>query len=481
MLLTKLSHLSAKLPPQHFIGIGGIGMSAIAEVMLALGVPVSGSDVGNVADNYNLARLEKLGAKIYQGHKAEQVPEDAMVIYSSAIKPDNPALEVAIKRGQATRSRAELLANLCREFVTFKVTGTHGKTTTTALLGELLGSAGLSPTIINGGIITKHATNAVLRDSSYWVVEADESDGTMNLLPGLIGVITNIEPEHLDYYGTAQAMEQAYVAYVRGLPLAGAAVVCIDDVTVRRLLPQFNHPHVITYGLSEAAQVRALNIKTVPGGYEFDVSFNVPGYKNSVAKGVKLPVIGEHNIVNSLAALAVAFYLELPVESLSQGFSEFKGVARRFTITGSVGGVTIVDDYAHHPTEIKATLAAARQYAGDKQVIAVWQPHRYSRVGLLLNEFAQAFEDADIALVSEVYAASEKPNPNLTLDAIIEHCRSLSPQKRFEALEKVEDLPYQLARMLEKEAVIIHMGAGTITNWAKALPIQLEALKRTVA
>ncbi len=466
-----------KLPrdvgPIHFIGIGGIGMSGIAEVMMTLGYKVQGSDI---SDNYNVARLRKHGINVALGHDAANLGDAQVVVISSAVKPDNPELVEARTRYLPVVRRAEMLAELMRFKSCVAVGGTHGKTTTTSLVASLLDSGGLDPTVINGGIINAYGTNARLGKGDWMVVESDESDGTFVKLPADVVIVTNIDPEHLDHYGTFDKAKEAFLAFVENIPFYGFAVMCIDHPVVQELIGQVRDRRVITYGYSPQADYRLTDVSYSDGATRFAVRVTerVTG-KSIDVRDLALRMPGDHNALNSTAAIVVARELGISDDNVRKGLASFEGVKRRFTRTGEANGVTVYDDYGHHPVEIAAVLKAARKVTKGK-VIAVMQPHRYSRLSSLFNEFCGCFNDADSVVLAPVYAAGETPIAGATHQNLADgiHDRGHRSVQKF-------DEPSELAAIVRKLAepgdIVICLGAGTISQWAYALPQELAALK----
>lgn len=450
----------------HFVGIGGIGMSGIAEVMHNLGYQVKGSDS---AGNGNTARLRELGIPVMVGQSAENLGEAHVIVVSSAIRPDNPELVAARQRGLPVVRRAEMLAELMRLKWCVAVAGTHGKTTTTSLVACLLEAGQFDPTVINGGILNAYGTNARLGSGDWMVVEADESDGTFVKLPPAIAVVTNIDPEHLDFYGDFDGLRRAFDAFVENVPFYGSAVVCIDHPEVQAMVGRIRDRRCITYGTSPQAEVRGVNIRSEGDNWLFDVQFfdRVTG-KTSRMENMKLPMPGIHNVRNSLAAIAVARELKIDRKVQRRALAGFAGVKRRFTRTGEAGGIGVVDDYGHHPVEIAAVLRAARQGCSGK-VIAVVQPHRYSRLAHLFAAFCTCFNDADIVIIAPVYAAGEQPIPGADRDALIEGVRAHG-HRRVLALEGPEQLCPLILSEAEAGDLVVCLGAGNITQWANALP-----------
>ena len=392
-----------ELGPVHFIGIGGIGMSGIAEIMLRIGYTVQGSDAKASA---NTERLEKLGAKIFIGHEGSQVEGASAVVYSTAVKPDNPEMQAARERRLPLVRRAEMLAELMRLQFSVAVGGTHGKTTTTSMIAALLDAGGLDPTVVNGGIINAYGTNAKVGEGDWIVVEADESDGTFLKLKSTVAVVTNIDPEHLDHYGDFEAVKKAFQDFIENIPFYGFAAVCTDHPEVLALAARVENRRLVTYGANPQAEVRAEKISMGPDGAHFDVVIRPLDGEEIRLADLHLPMAGMHNVLNALAAIAVARELSVDAEAIRAGLKGFGGVKRRFTTTGVSGGVRIIDDYGHHPVEIGSVLKAARAVT-NARVIAVVQPHRYSRLKDLFEDFCACFTDADVVIVADVYAAGE--------------------------------------------------------------------------
>ncbi|MFH1804251.1 MAG: UDP-N-acetylmuramate--L-alanine ligase [Pseudomonadota bacterium] len=457
----------------HFVGIGGIGMSGIAEILHNLGYAVQGSDI---SDNANVSRLRNLGIRVFIGHDAANVADAKVVVISTAVKPDNPEVIAARANLVPVVRRSEMLAELMRLKAAIAVGGTHGKTTTTSLIATMLDAAGLDPTVINGGIINSYGTNARLGDGDWMVVEADESDGTFVKVPSTISVVTNIDPEHLDHWKNFDQLREAFKNFVQNIPFYGFAVLCIDHPEVQALIGKVTDRRIFTFGFSPQADVRAVNVRTDIGQSTFDVIIRdrIDGAER-VIRDVRLPMVGDHNVSNSLAAITVALELGIADDKIVSAFDGFTGVKRRFTKTGEVDGVTIIDDYGHHPVEIRAVLKAARK-ATQNNVIAVVQPHRYSRLHDLFEEFCTCFNDADTVIVADVYAAGETPIDGANRDSLIEGLRNRG-HRQVIAL----DGPEQLAGLVRDTAtqgdLVVCLGAGSISAWANALPAELEALK----
>ena len=475
-MIARLRPVPFDLGPVHFVGIGGIGMSGIAEIMLKIGYSVQGSDAKASA---NTDRLEKLGARVFIGHDAGHIGEGvSAVVYSTAVKATNPEMMVARERRIPLVRRAEMLAELMRLQFSIAVGGTHGKTTTTSMVAAILDAGGLDPTVVNGGIINAYGTNAKVGDGDWIVVEADESDGSFLRLKSTVAIVTNIDPEHLDHYGDFDGVRKAFVDFVENIPFYGFAAVCLDHPEVQRLVASIDNRRLVTYGVNPQAMVRADNVEMKPDGCRFDVLIQPQGLaaldEPIRITGLHLPMAGWHNVSNALAAIAVARELDVSDEAIKAGLAGFGGVRRRFTTTGVVGGVRIVDDYGHHPVEIAAVLKAARQVA-EGRVIAVVQPHRFTRLESLMEEFSTCFSDADAVFVADVYAAGETPIEGIDKEALVEGIRRFG-HRSVQALESVEALAGVIAGEAKDGDLVVLLGAGDITQWAYALPGQLEGL-----
>lgn len=456
----------------HFIGIGGIGMSGIAEVLHTLGYKVQGSDASESA---NVKRLRSHGIEIHIGHSAQNLNDSRVVVVSSAIKRDNPELIAAREKRLPVVRRAEMLAELMRFKSSIAVGGTHGKTTTTSLIGTLLEAGGMDPTVINGGIINAYGTNTRLGEGEWMVVEADESDGTFLKLPADVALITNIDAEHLDHFGDFDAVRKAFQNFVENVPFYGFAVMCLDHPEVQSLVGKIEDRRIITYGENPQADVRILNLNADTTGCTFDVVIRKRGGEDVLLSAVRLPMLGMHNVLNATGALAVAYHLGVKPEDLKKGLAGFSGVKRRFTKTGEWNGVTIIDDYGHHPVEIAAVLKAGRSAAGQNKLIAVVQPHRYSRLSHHFEAFCNCFNDADAVIVADVYAAGEQPLEGFNRDTLVSGIKAVGHREVY-ALSGPERLAQMLAGIASSGDVIICLGAGNITQWAYSLPAELEAL-----
>ncbi len=478
--------------PLHFVGIGGIGMSGIAEILHALGYTVQGSDLSG--ESPNVRRLRDKGMTVFAGHEAAHIDGAAVVVMSSAIKPDNPELVAARQLRIPVVRRAEMLAELMRMKSAIAVGGTHGKTTTTSLIGTMLEEGDFDPTVINGGIVNKYGTNTRLGAGDWMVVEADESDGTFTRLPATAVVVTNMDPEHMEHYGSFENLRKAYKRYVENIPFYGFAVLCLDHPEVQSLVPELTDRRIITYGFNPQADVRAVNVRSGAEGCTFDVAMG-----DNVINDVYLPMLGQHNIQNALAALAVAQEMGMGEVAMKKALRHFEGVKRRFTKTGESHGVTVIDDYGHHPVEIAAVLKAARSAVEsdpmvakghsekndflaaesahpkntEGKVIAVMQPHRYTRLHDLMEEFCTCFNDADSVIVADVYAAGEAPIEGADKNVLAAGIRAHGHRDAL-ALPAREDLAHLIAARARPGDFVICLGAGDITKWAYALPEEMD-------
>ncbi|GBR11838.1 UDP-N-acetylmuramate--L-alanine ligase [Acetobacter oeni] len=457
----------------HFVGIGGIGMSGIAEVLHLLGYVVQGSDL---AENANVRRLRAAGIHVTIGHDAANLGTAQVVVISTAVSRDNPEVVAARSRLIPVVRRAEMLAELMRLRWSVAVGGTHGKTTTTSLIAAVLEAGKLDPTVINGGIIEAYGTNTRMGKGEWMVVEADESDGSFLRLPSVISVVTNMDPEHLDHWGSGEAMEAAYDQFVSNVPFYGFAVLCIDHPAVQQMIPRLSDHRIVTYGFSPQADVRAEKVITDKLGATFEVQITDRTQRRTRRAGpFRLPMLGNHNVQNALAAIAVATEMNIDDATIRSGLAAFKGVKRRFTRTGEAGGITVIDDYGHHPVEIAAVLKAARQ-AGARKVIAVVQPHRYSRLQTLFSDFCTCMNDADSVIVADVYAAGEAPIDGVDRDWLVDGLRE-SGHRSVVPLTDPAHLPEMINAMAKPGDYVVCLGAGTITNWAQSLPGELTAMQ----
>ncbi|MBM7068900.1 UDP-N-acetylmuramate--L-alanine ligase [Actibacterium sp. 188UL27-1] len=459
-----------KLPTQlgaiHFVGIGGIGMSGIAEVLLEFGYKVQGSDL---KPSKITERLEALGATVFEGQRAENLDQAEVIVISSAIKPGNAELDEARLRGLPVVRRAEMLAELMRLKSNIAVAGTHGKTTTTTMVATLLDAGGIDPTVINGGIIHAYGSNARMGQGEWMVVEADESDGTFNRLPATIAIVTNIDPEHMEHWGSIENLRRGFDDFVSNIPFYGLAVCCTDHPEVQALVGRISDRRVVTFGFNAQADIRAQNLHYKNGVAHFDVALQ---NEDTVIKDLSLPMPGDHNVSNALSAIAISRHLGMTGDQIRDALAAFKGVNRRFTKVGEVGGVTIIDDYGHHPVEIAAVLKAARQ-STDGRVIAVHQPHRYSRLSSLFDDFCACFNEADVVAIAEVFGAGEAPIPGASRDDLV---RGLIQHghRHARAILGEDDLERLVREQASDGDMVVCLGAGTISAWANGLPARLQ-------
>ena len=464
--------LPGELGPIHFVGIGGIGMSGIAEVLMTLGYDVQGSDAkkSKITD-----RLESLGARIFEGQRAENIGEAGVVVISTAIKKGNPELEEARRKGLPVVRRAEMLAELMRLKSNVAIAGTHGKTTTTTMVATLLDAGNFDPTVINGGVIHAYGSNARAGAGEWMVVEADESDGSFNRLPATIAIVTNIDPEHMEHWGDFDRLRKGFYDFVSGVPFYGLAVCCTDHPEVQSLVGKISDRRVVTFGFNAQADVRAINLTYENGIAHFDVALQGEAALNDgevpVIEGCTLPMPGDHNVSNALAAIAVARHLGMKRSEIRDALAKFGGVGRRFTRVGEVNGVTIIDDYGHHPVEIAAVLKAARQ-ATKGRVIAIHQPHRYSRLSNLFDDFCTCFNEADVVAIADVYSAGEDPIPGASRDDLVAELIAHGHRHARAIMDEAD-----LARLVREQArpgdMVVCLGAGTISAWANNLPDRL--------
>ena len=457
----------------HFVGIGGIGMSGIAEVMHNLGYSVQGSDI---AEGYVVEGLRQRGIRVMIGHAAENLGDAAVVVTSTAVKRDNPEVVAALENRIPVVRRAEMLAELMRLKRTVAVAGTHGKTTTTSMVAALLDAGGVDPTVINGGIINSYGSNARLGASEWMVVEADESDGSFLRLDGTIAVVTNIDPEHLDHYGSFDRVKDAFVEFIENVPFYGCAVLCIDHPEVQAVIPKVRDRRVVTYGFSAQADVRGENVVPYPGGNRFDAVLRQRDGSVRRIEGIELPMPGRHNVQNALAAVAVAAEMGCADSIIQTGFAKFAGVKRRFTKVGEIDGVTVIDDYGHHPVEIRAVLAAAREGVGTGRVIAVVQPHRFTRLRDHMEDFQAAFNDADVVYAAPVYPAGEAPIEGVDSTALVEGIKARG-HRSAHTIAGSDALAATLADNAKPGDMVVCLGAGDITKWAGGLADKLKFLR----
>ncbi|MEE8172824.1 MAG: UDP-N-acetylmuramate--L-alanine ligase, partial [Alphaproteobacteria bacterium] len=446
----------------HFVGIGGIGMSGIAEVMHNLGYTVQGSDL---SENANVRRLRALGIDVGIGHDASALGDAQVVVISSAVKQDNVEAAAARQRFIPVVRRAEMLAELMRLKWSVAVAGTHGKTTTTSMVAAVLDGAGLDPTVINGGIINAYGTNARLGAGDWMVVEADESDGSFVKLPATVAVVTNIDREHMEFYGEFDAVREAYRTFLENLPFYGFAALCLDHAEVQALVGRVSDRRIVTYGMSPQAEIRAFDVRSDALGSIFNVEISDRHSGTSqTLENLRLPMLGAHNVQNALAAIAIAHEMKIPTKTIRRALSGFEGVKRRFTKTGVIDGITVIDDYGHHPVEISAVLKSARD-AYNGRIVAVVQPHRYTRLRDLFEDFCSCFNDADAVIVAPVHAAGEAPIEGYDRDSLIEGLRARG-HRQVTALDAPEQLTDIVGPLAAPGDLVVFLGAGTITNWA---------------
>ncbi len=458
----------------HFVGIGGIGMSGIAEVMHNLGYVVQGSDI---AESYVVEHLRARGIKVMIGQAAENVNGSSVVVTSTAVRRTNPEVVYALEHRIPVVRRAEMLAELMRLKSTVAIAGTHGKTTTTSLVAALLDAGGIDPTVINGGIINAYGSNARLGESDWMVVEADESDGSFLRLDGTIAVVTNIDPEHLDHYGSFDHVKEAFVEFIENVPFYGAALLCIDHPEVQAVIPKVRDRRVVTYGFSAQADIRGENVTPFPGGNRFDVALRQRDGSFERITGIELPMPGRHNVQNALAAIGVAIEMGIDHKVIQTGFAKFGGVKRRFTKVGEIavegGSIAVIDDYGHHPVEIRAVLAAAREGVQGR-VIAVAQPHRFTRLRDHMADFESCFNDADMVFVAPVYAAGEEPIEGVDAAHLVKGLKSRGHRSAQE-IAGPDALAEALAPILLPGDMVVCLGAGDITKWAAGLAAAVTA------
>jgi UDP-N-acetylmuramate--alanine ligase len=464
----------------HLVGIGGIGMSGIAEILHHLGYTVQGSDA---SDNYNVTRLKRLGIQVFLGHEATNVNDVDVVVVSSAINEQNPEIQQARTLQIPVVKRAEMLAELMRLKWTISVGGSHGKTTTTSLIAMLLKQAECDPTIISGGILNTFGTNAKLGNGDMMVVEADESDGSFQHLPSTMIVATNIDPEHMSYYGTLDNLKQGFINFIEKIPFYGLGAVCGDDANIQSILPELRNKRIVTYGFGESNNVQARNVRLTADGAYFDVVFHT-SFKwsniqnNHEIKELKLSMVGEHNVLNALAVVCIAQEMGISEEVLRATLSQFEGVKRRFTVTGTVNDVTFVDDYAHHPTEIRAVVKGAVSIKQGRLFVVV-QPHRYSRLKDHFQEFVDVFAEepnVDQVFVMPVYAAGEQPIDGYSSETLVSAAAEKEVNIAF--IDSDDTLKMTLLKTIQPKDMVIFMGAGNITEWAYEMPELYKAVNQ---
>ncbi len=467
--MSPATKLPTDIGPIHFIGIGGIGMSGIAEVLMTHGYRVQGSDL---KASPITERLVTLGAEVFIGQKAENIGQAEVVVVSSAIRPENPELKEARRLGLPVVRRAEMLAELMRLRSNIAVAGTHGKTTTTTMVAALLDEGGLDPTVINGGVIHAYGSNARAGAGEWMVVEADESDGSFNRLPATIAIVTNIDPEHMEHWGDFDALRKGFHDFVSGIPFYGLAICCTDHPEVQALVARLTDRRVVTFGFNTQADIRAINLRYEKGTAHFDVALQD---EDRVIEGCSLPMPGDHNVSNALAAVAVARHLGMNGTEIRRALARFGGVNRRFTRVGEVNGVTIIDDYGHHPVEIAAVLRAARQaLGGEGRVITVHQPHRYTRLASLFDSFCTCFNEADVVGIAPIYAAGEDPIAGASQQDLIEGLAAHGHRAAF-AVDTEDELEALVRAHARPGDMVVCLGAGTISGWAHGLVPRLRA------
>jgi len=481
MILLELKKTNGTLEAIHLVGIGGIGMSGIAEILRNLGYNVQGSDI---AENYNTKRLQNNGIKIFFGHHARNIGNVSYVVVSSAIDRDNLELQEALRRKIPIIKRAEMLAELMRLKCSIAVSGSHGKTTTTSFVACLFEAAGLCPTVINGGIINNRSTNAYLGSGNYLIAEADESDATFINIPSTIAVITNIDSEHLDFYHNFDNLIKAFRNFITNLPFYGFAIACIDHKVVRELVSEIITRKIITYGIdSDDANVQAFNLNCGITSSVFDVRINLPNVDGTTTiEKITLPTPGRHNILNSLAAIAIAIELDFGIKVIKNGFNNFEGIKRRFTKVAEYNQATIIDDYAHHPEEVKATLATAKNIANKQngKVIAIFQPHRYSRMSDLFNDFMTCFDDANQLYITDIFTAGEPSIEGITSANLVDKIKNAGSHPSASFVVSHEDIIEIIINNAKPNDIVVMMGAGSISSWANNLPTQLANIGKSI-
>ncbi|MEK9684132.1 MAG: UDP-N-acetylmuramate--L-alanine ligase [Rhodospirillaceae bacterium] len=468
-----MKNLSRNIGLIHFCGIGGIGMSGIAEILFNLGYDVQGSDL---VRNGNVKRLQAIGIPIYIGQSENNLNNASVIVISSAVNAENPELVAARKMMIPVVRRSEMLAELMRLKSSIAIAGTHGKTTTTSLIASILDRGEFDPTVVNGGIINAYGTNAKLGNGDWIVVEADESDGSFRKLPASIALVTNIDPEHLDHWGSFDELRKAFVTFIQNIPFYGLGVLCVDSPEVQTLIARVSDRRIITYGFSPQADYRVINYISKNGASYFDVICSDRSLRaGATVTQIKFPMVGRHNVQNAVGAISVAMELGIDEEKIRLGIETFRGVKRRFTVTGCIDGITIIDDYGHHPVEIEAVLDAARSISNGK-VIAVFQPHRYTRVRDLFEDFCTCFNHADAVIVGEIYAAGESPIDGIDQRSLVDGLISRG-HRNVRSLSRTDLLPEIVNTHASNGDFVICLGAGDITDWAYDLPDQLARLR----
>ena len=454
----------------HFIGIGGIGMSGLAQIMNNMGFNIQGSDLNR---NKNTDRLIKSGIKVYFGHHQKNLNKATMIVISSAIKKHNSELIAARHKKLSVFNRGEMLANIVALKKNIVITGSHGKTTTTSLVANILEDAGLDPTIINGGVINSLKNNAQLGKGEWAVIESDESDGSFLKLPVTYSIVTNVDKEHLDFYGSFEKLKKSFCTFIEKTPSFGKALICIDNDNLKSLLPKCKTLNFLTYGFNKISNYQITNVRKNKNYSIFDLKAKLPSRKNVYIRNIVVNLIGDHNITNATASIAVGLNLGIKIKKIKKALKKFLGIQRRFTKVFSVGKREFYDDYAHHPTEIKAVINSARQVYKDRKIICVFQPHRYSRVKSLKNEFASSFKYSDTVVLCPVYSAGEKIKYNFNQDNFSKLISKKSKTQIINIKNQKELKSYFKKNILEDE-MIICMGAGSISNWIREIGDELK-------
>ena len=454
----------------HFIGIGGIGMSGLAQIMNNMGFTIQGSDLNR---NKNTERLIKSGMKVYFGHHQKNLKKATMIVISSAIKKNNKELKAAKLKKLPVFKRGEMLANIVALKKNIVVTGSHGKTTTTSLVANILVEAGLDPTVINGGVINSLKNNAQLGKGEWAVIESDESDGSFLKLPITYSIVTNIDKEHLDYYGSFERLKKSFRSFIDKTPSFGKSLICIDENNLKSLLPKCKTNNFFTYGFEKNSNYQITNVRREINYSIFDLRLKFTGNKIYKIKNIKVNLIGDHNISNATAAIATALNLGIQISKIKQALKKFLGIQRRFTKVFSIKKREFYDDYAHHPTEIRAVIKGARQVYKDRKIICVFQPHRYSRVKFLKNEFALSFKSSDAVVLCPIYSAGEKIKHNFNQNSFSQLISKKSKTQVINIKDQKELKNYFKKNLLDNEMVIC-MGAGSISNWIKEIGNELK-------
>ena len=451
----------------HFIGIGGIGMSGLAQIMNNMGFVIQGSDLNK---NKSTDRLEKLGIKLYFGHNQRNIKKATMVVMSSAIKNNNKELLLAKQKNLPIFSRGEMLANVVSLKKNIIVTGSHGKTTTTSLVANILVEAGLDPTVINGGVINSLKNNAQLGKGEWAVIESDESDGSFLKLPITYSIVTNVDKEHLNYYGSFEKLKKSFAIFIEKTPSIGKSIICIDNKNLKSILKQCKNKKILTYGFNSDANYQIVSVKREKIYSTFDLKIK---FKRQKIKNIKVNVIGDHNISNAAASIVVALNLGIQVSKIKKALKKFMGIQRRFTKVFSIGKRDFYDDYAHHPTEIAAVISGARQVNKNRKIICIFQPHRYSRVASLKNEFAQSFKLSDAVVLCPVYSAGEKQSYKFDQKKFSQQIAKKSKTQVIN-INNQKELKNYIKKNLISDEMVICMGAGSISNWIREISDELK-------